>query len=281
MAAPLTRGAGVITSLVKADGILIIPRGSQGLMPGADISVRLYRTRSEIEKTILAIGSHDMSLDILAQHLSLEGLRLASANVGSLGGLVALRRGEAHFSGSHLLDMETGEYNKSFIRQYLPDRKITLVTLVGREQGLIINKGNPKNISTINDLVRPDVHFINRQRGAGTRLLLDYHLKILGILSDSINGYLHEEFTHLSVAAGIASGRGDCGLGIAAAAAALELDFIPLYNERYDLVIPTEFIDSQLLTPVLDVINSSIFKNAVNEMPGYDTTRMGEVIYQF
>ncbi|MCK5428005.1 MAG: hypothetical protein KAI94_00960 [Anaerolineales bacterium] len=278
LAAPLSRGAGVITSLVRADGITILPRGSQGLPAGAEVTVHLTRSPSEIEHTIFAIGSHDISLDLLAQFLAARDRRLASANVGSLGGLVALKRGQAHLAGSHLLDPKTGEFNISYIRQYLPDVPVVVVAFVGREQGLLVLRGNPKGFRSLDDLARPEVTFVNRQRGAGTRVLLDYHLGILGVSQEDILGYDQEEYTHLGVAAAIASGRADCGLGIAAAAQALDLDFIPLFKERYDLVIPREYYESDLLAPVLDIIKEGSFCQAIAELPGYDTDPMGTII---
>jgi putative molybdopterin biosynthesis protein len=281
LAAPLSRGAGVITSLVRADGIAILPRGSQGLPAGAEVEVRLYRPIADLEQTIFAIGSHDMTLDLMAQFLAGRGRRLASANVGSLGGLVALRRGEAHLAGSHLLDPQTGEYNLSYIRQYLPDTPVKLIALVGRSQGLLVAKGNPKNIQTLDDLARPQVTFVNRQRGAGTRVLLDYQLDKLGIASQQINGYNQEEYTHLAVAAAVASGRADCGLGIAAAAQALDLDFVPLFDEQYDLVIPTLYYQDELLAPLLALLKQPTFQKAVAGMPGYDVSRMGSLVAEF
>jgi putative molybdopterin biosynthesis protein len=280
LAAPLSRGAGVITSLVRADGLALLPRGSQGMAAGEEVSVRLYRSMNEIEKTILAIGSHDITLDLMAQFLAVKDRRLTSANVGSQGGLVALRRGEAHLAGSHLLDPETGEYNISYINRYLPGVPVALVTLVGRQQGLMVLKGNSKHIHRLEDLARREVTFINRQRGAGTRVLLDYHLGILGISNDLIQGYQQEEYTHLSLAAAVASGRADCGLGIAAAAQALDLDFIPLFEERYDLVIPLEYYKSLLLAPLLELLGKNEFRRAVEALPGYDTAQMGSLVAQ-
>jgi putative molybdopterin biosynthesis protein len=296
LAAPLSRGAGVITSLVRADGLVLLPHGMQGAEAGEQVQVRLYSSRSELDKTIFCIGSHDMTLDLIAQFLAGHDRRLASANVGSQGGLVALRRGEAHLAGSHLLDPETGEYNTSYIRRYLPGVKVKVVTLVGREQGLLVKRGNPKHVKSLSDLSRPGaesarleprrageterVSFVNRQRGAGTRVLLDYQLNLLGIAPDSIIGYNQEEYTHLGVAAAVASGRADCGLGIAAAAKALELDFIPLYQERYDLVIPKEYAESELLTPLFAVLEDQAFRAAVAALPGYDVSKMGNVVVE-
>ena len=278
LAAPLSRGAGVITSLVRADGLCLLPRGVQGLDAGSQVKVRLYRPSHELENSIFSIGSHDLTLDLLAQYLSTTGRRLISANVGSLGGLVALRRGEAHIAGSHLLDPETGDYNISYIHQYLPDVPVRLVTWVGREQGLIIPRGNPKGVHDLNDLARPDIQYINRQRGAGTRLLLDYHLSKGGIRQENIKGYAQEEYTHLGVAAAVASGRADCGMGIPAAAQALDLDFIHLFDERYDLVIPLVYWSSDLLKPLLAIMERADFRAAITALPGYDVSMMGKII---
>jgi putative molybdopterin biosynthesis protein len=278
LAAPLARGSGVITSLVRADGILVIPSGAQGFPAGEKVKVRLYRSPSEIENTIFAVGSHDISLDIMAQFLSEKGRRFASANVGSLGGLIALKRGEAHLAGSHLLDPESGDYNLTYIQRYLPGVKVNVIQLVERDQGLMVNRNNPKNISSLQDLVRGDVRFINRQRGAGTRVLLDYHLDNAGLDSEGIKGYMQEEYTHLAVAAAVASGRADCGLGIAAAAEALNLEFIPLYQERYDLIIPKVHLESDLLKPLISLLQDRKFKQTVSSLPGYQVNHMGELI---
>jgi putative molybdopterin biosynthesis protein len=234
LAAPIARGAGVITSLVRADGLVVLPSGVQGVEAGEPVSVRLMRSLHEIKETIFCIGSHDVILDLLAQFLSDRDRRLVSANVGSQGGLVALRRGEAHLAGSHLLDPETGDYNLRYIREYLPGVPVQVLGFVHREQGLIVRRGNPRGVASLQDLAGGTVTFINRQRGAGTRVLLDYHLNLMGIDAGQVKGYDDEEYTHLGVAAAVASGRADCGMGIPAAAQALELDFVPLFQERYD-----------------------------------------------
>ncbi|HLO30719.1 MAG TPA: molybdopterin biosynthesis protein [Anaerolineales bacterium] len=280
LAAPLSRGAGVITSLVQADGLILIPRGGQGLEAGEQVKVHLYKSRTEIERTIFCIGSHDLTLDLISQFLAEHDRRLASANVGSQGGLIALRRGEAHLAGSHLLNPETGEYNISYIRQYMPNIPVKVVALVGRDQGLMVKRGNPKGIKSLEDLTRPEVQFINRQPGAGTRVLLDYHLNLMTIIPEQIAGYTQEEYTHLGVAAAIASGRADCGLGIAAAAQALDLDFVPLFQERYDLVIPKQYAESDLLGPLFGLLAERHFREAVSQLIGYDVSVMGKIILE-
>ncbi len=280
LAAPLARGAGVISSLVHADGLAILPRGIQGKEAGDSVTVRLYRTREEIEATIFCIGSHDMTIDIMAQFLTDRNRRLVSANVGSQGGLIALRRGEAHLAGSHLLDPQTGEYNLPYIKQYIPDIPVKVIALVGREQGLLVQRDNPRNIQSLSDLTKSGLRFINRQRGAGTRVLLDYELGVMGIPGDSIHGYHQEEYTHLGVAAAIASNRADCGLGIAAAAKALDLEFIPLFHERYDLIIPVLHAESELLQPLIELLSDDQFRIAVGKLPGYDVSIMGKHIWE-
>ena len=274
---PISRGAGVITSLVRADGIVRIPRFSEGADAGAAVTVHLYRDPRDIARALVAIGSHDLALDLLAQFLAErhEGLRLVSANVGSLGGLVALRRGEAHLAGTHLLDPVTGEYNTAYVRRYLPGQRVALVTLAGRQQGWLVPRGNPLGLSGWDDAARPDVRLVNRQRGAGTRVLLDYELGRRSIAPETVRGYEREEYTHLAVAAAVASGAADAGLGIQAAARALRLDFVPLAHEPYELAIPQAAYESERLRPLLALLGDDAFRAAVAAMPGYDTSVMG------
>ena len=280
VATPLQRGAGIIMSLVRADGMVVIPRFSEGLDAGADVQVQLLQPLEKIENTIVAIGSHDLTLDLLASHLGKTdpGLRLASSHIGSLGGLIALRRGEAHLAGSHLLDEVTGEYNLSYIRRYLPGVPVVLVNLVGRVQGLMVPPGNPKSIHTLEDLTRPEISFVNRQRGSGTRVLLDYKLNELNIGPEQVSGYRREEYSHLAVAAAVKAGSADTGLGILSAARALELDFAPLMDERYDLVIPRIHYQSDLLQPLWALLNDTTFKQEVQAMGGYHTEDMGKIV---
>jgi putative molybdopterin biosynthesis protein len=281
LAAPLPRGAGVITSLVRADGITIIPAGVQGLEAGEKVRVRMYRPPAVIRETIFAVGSHDPSLDLAGQFLPAKKRRMVSMNVGSLGGLLALRNRETHLAGCHLLDPQSGGYNIAYIHEYLPpELKIKMMAWARRSQGLMVIPGNPKGITELEDLARGDVRFLNRQRGSGTRVLLDYHLKLLGLAPESIRGYGQEEYTHMSVAAGVLSGRADAGLGVTAAADALGLDFIPLFDEEYDLVIPEDVYDSELLAPFLEIVHAPEFTRAAKTLRGYDFSDAGKILFE-
>lgn len=279
IAAPISRGAGVTTSLVKADGILRVPRLQEGFHEGQTVDVQLLKPMDEIEKTLVCIGSHDLVLDIINSHLKANNFgAVSSAHVGSMAGIMALRKEEAHFSGVHLLDPETGEYNISYIKKYLAGKKITLVNLVYRTQGFLVKKGNPLKIRGLKDLIRQDITFINRQPGSGTRVLLDYLLAKQAISPVQIKGYEREEYTHLGVAIAVASGMADVGLGIQSAAEALGLDFIPVGEERYDLAIPTEYLKDPLLEKMLSIIRSESFHKEVLSLGGYDTRDTGKII---
>ncbi len=283
VATPVTRGAGVLMSLVRADGIARIPAMSEGLGAGAEVEVELLRPKSDIERTIVCIGSHDNALDLLANTLKkrFPELNLSSAHVGSMGGLMALKRGEAHVAGTHLLDEETGEYNIPFIRKILPDRRILLLNLVYREQGLLVLKGNPKHIKGFEDLKRADVVFVNRQSGAGTRLLTDKCLRDLRINPKDVQGYEREEYTHMGVASAVLTGLADAGLAILASARALDLDFIPVAKERYDLAIPHEFFETDMIRRLVSIIcGDSEFRETVRTLGGYDVSDMGKILYE-
>jgi putative molybdopterin biosynthesis protein len=265
--------------LVRADGVLKVPRGSEGISAGSEVEVYLLKSEAEIRGTVVAIGSHDLTLDIIANLLKEKypKFTLSSAHVGSLGGLLALRRGEAHLAGTHLLDEATGEYNIPYLKRYLPSEEVYLITLVYREQGLLVPPGNPKGIKTLADLTRPDVTFINRQKGAGTRVLLDWALKEEGIEPRQIQGYEREEYTHTAVAAAVKSGAADVGLGVLSAARALGLDFIPWRAERYDLAIPAAYLDHPGVRAILDIIDSREFKEQVTALGGYDVRDTGKI----
>lgn len=282
VASPLARGAGAIMSLVRADGYIEIPRSSQGILESSEVAVDLLRDIQEIDNAVVAIGSHDLALDLLGSFLAREcpGVNLSSTHVGSMGGIMAMRRGEAHIAGVHLLDEETGEYNAPYVKRYLDAKDYCLVNLVHREQGLIVASGNPKNIQDIADVVRSDVSFVNRQRGAGTRILLDLELKKLGIEANRISGYEHEEYTHMGVAASVANNVADVGLGIRSAARALGLDFVPLAWERYDLLMTREFLRSSSMDRLFSIMSSEEFKKAVLSLGGYDVSRSGEVMWE-
>ncbi|MDP7532879.1 MAG: molybdopterin biosynthesis protein [SAR202 cluster bacterium] len=280
IATPIQRGAGVVTSLVRADGLVVVPRLSEGLDTGQGVTVDLLRPVEDVNGNIVAIGSHDLTLDLLASMLHRDNAvqSLSSANVGSLGGLVAVGRGEAHLAGTHLLDEDTGEYNLSYVRRYMQGVDVVVMNLVHRLQGLIVPKGNPKELSSLSDLAREDLAFVNRQRGSGTRMLLDFKLAEMGMTPEQVAGYDREEYTHLSVAAAVAGGRADFGLGILSAARAMGLDFVPLLSEQYDLVIPREHYDSDLLAPLLNLIRGDEFKSQVDALGGYDTSGTGTVV---
>jgi len=283
VATPVSRGAGILMSLVRADGLVRIPAMSEGYGAGSEVQVEMLRSKEEIENTVVCIGSHDNALDLLANLLKREHPRfsLSSAHVGSMGGLIAIRKGEAHIAGTHLLDETTGEYNVPYITKILGDQKLLLVNLVYREQGFMVQKGNPKNIRGFGDLLRRDVCFINRQGGSGTRLLTDKHLRELNISPQQVHGYAREEYTHMGVASAVLTGVADAGMGILAAARALDLDFIPVARERYDLVFPTAFVELPHIAALLTIIRSSSeFRNLVIALGGYDISDMGKTVYE-
>lgn len=280
VAIPLAGGAGMMTSLVRADGILRIAPEVSGYSEGEKTSVELLTSKKALNNRLLAIGSHDLTVDLLASFIkerSEGAITISSSNVGSMGGLLAVEKGIAHFSGTHLLDTETGDYNRSYVRRYIKNTPVTLATLVHRWQGLMIAKGNPKGIRGIEDLTRADVSFINRQAGSGTRILLDYELQRMGLDPSKIPGYRSEEYTHMSVAMAVASGRADVGLGILAAAQALDLDFIPVTRERYDLAIPTALLEDERMKLLLDIIRSQDFLEQVLALGGYEVEETGKI----
>ncbi|GEL19686.1 molybdopterin biosynthesis protein [Pseudonocardia asaccharolytica] len=278
VATPLPRGAGVLTSLVRADGLLVVPAGVEGHHAGEQVRVELLRGLAEIGRTIVAIGSHDLVLDLAASALRAENplVTLASSNVGSLGGLVALRDGLCHVAGSHLLDPATGEYTLPFVDRLLgAGPEVAVVRLVHRDQGLIVAPGNPLGLSDVADLTRPGLSYVNRQRGAGTRALLDHELARRGIEPAAVSGYTREEHTHLAVAAAVAAGRADTGMGILAAARAFGLDFVPVAQEPYDLVLRADTLTDALLAPLWALLDRPDFRAAVEALGGYSCAETG------
>jgi len=282
VAVPLARGAGVITTMVHADGLMRIPSLVEGLNAGEAVEVELLRPMIDIENTILCTGSHDMAIGLLEDQLKLRHpeLKIAATNVGSLGGLLALQRGETHIAGTHLLDAASGMYNIPDIQRMIPQVPVVLVHLADREQGVLVARGNPKAIFSLQDLAGGKIRFVNRQPGSGTRVLLDDQLKKLRIDGASIAGYEREEFTHMAVGVAVASGLADAGLGVRAAAQALALDFIPIASEQYDLLIERRFFESDRGEQMLATICSDRFKSAVAALGGYDTAKAGTVLYR-
>ena len=281
IATPLPRGAGVLTSLVRADGLLVVPAGLEGHHAGDQVRVQLLRGLTEIGRTIVAIGSHDLVLDVAASALRAADplVTLASSNVGSLGGLVALRDGLCHVAGSHLLDPDTGEYTLPYVDRLLGDGPdIAVIRLVHRDQGLMVAPGNPLAIAGIEDLTRPGLRYVNRQRGAGTRVLLDHELSRRGLDATRISGYSREEHTHLGVGAAVAAGRADTGMGILAAARAFGLDFIPVAREPYDLVLRASTVDDDLLAPLWALLQQIDFRTQVESLGGYSCAETGQRI---
>jgi len=282
VARPLPQAAGAIMSMVQADGVVHIPQGDAGPRAGSHVRVALLRPAEVVAHTVVHIGSHDLALDILADQLrrAYPDRSLNSLHTGSLAGLQALALGEAHFTGCHLLAPQTGEYNITAVQEHLSHLPVVIMAFVQRDQGLLVQRNNPKRLRDLADLTRPDVTFINRQPGSGTRLLLDFHLQRLGIDPRSIRGYDRSEFTHLTVAAAVKSGAADAGLGILAAARALDLDFIPLFQESYQLVMPRAHYQSALMQPLLTIIRSADFRQTVAALGGYDVSGMGEIVFQ-
>ena len=289
VAAPLARGAGAAMSLVRADGFCVIEQSSEGVEAGEKVNIDLYRSRSEIENTVVIIGSHDLILDVIADIMpnKYRNMFVSSTHVGSMGGLMALRRGEAHMAPIHLLDEETGEYNVSYIKKMFKE-PMALIKGVHRIQGIMVKKGNPLGIKSIADLAgnsasaAPAEHgairYVNRQRGAGTRVLFDYRLKQENIDPSSINGYDREMATHMAVAAAVASDGADSGMGVLSAAKAMDLDFIEVGPEEYDFAIPAEYLELPHIKAFIEILQSSEFKDRLEELGGYSADNAGKII---
>lgn len=281
IATPIQRGAGATMSLVRADGVLEIPEELEGYEKGTKVNVNILKSEKEIKNTVVCVGSHDLILDIAADFLTREGkYTLSSTHVGSMGGILSIRDRETHFATLHLLDVDTGEYNKTYIKKYIPNRKIALVKFVKRIQGLMVQKGNPLNIRSLKDIAEKDARFVNRQKGSGTRILLDYQLKKLGINPKNIVGYDREDYTHISVAAQVAKGNADVGLGIYSAANIMGLDFIPIADEEYDIAVPVEYLEFKGIKQFLSVITSEKFKMELDRLGGYDYKEIGKILIE-
>jgi putative molybdopterin biosynthesis protein len=278
VASPLARGAGAAMSLVRADGFCVIGQNCEGVEAGESVTVELYRNLSEIRHTLVSIGSHDLILDLIGDLMSLHdpGIHMSSTHVGSMGGLMALKRGEAHMVPVHLLDEETGVYNIPYLTRMFQD-SIAIIKGVKRIQGLIIQKGNPLNIKGIEDLTR--CRYVNRQRGAGTRVLFDYKLKLGGIDPSLISGYEREAATHMAVAALVASNSADAGMGILAAANALGLEFLAIGEEEYDFAVPVKYLDLPEMISFIRVLKSEELHRRMEQIGGYQYNLAGEIRY--
>ncbi|MBO8170557.1 MAG: molybdopterin biosynthesis protein [Bacillaceae bacterium] len=282
VANPLTRSAGVTMSMVRADGLLRVPAESTGYEQGDEVELELYRPLDHVDATMVVTGSHDLTLDLLSSMIRKKnpGRFMSSSHVGSMGGILAIQKGECHAAGVHLFDAESGTYNIPFIKKYLADQEIVLINLVYRQQGWMVPKGNPKKIENLADLTREDVVFINRQRGSGTRLLLDYLLQQQQISRDDIYGYDREALSHLSVAAAVAGGTADVGLGILPAARAMGLDFIEVGEERYDLILTRSFFESDAGEEFMEVVRGEAFQQQVESLGGYSCRDSGKILFQ-
>lgn len=279
-ASPLSRGAGVVSSFMKADGILEVPQGTEGYEAGEEVQVRLLSTPEKLQNTLVVIGSHDPLLDEVADmmHRADPTVFMSSSHVGSMGGIMALRRGEAHAGGCHLLDTETGVYNLSFLKKYFPNGGIRLVRCVGRQQGLMLAKGNPLDIKGFADIAKNGVRYVNRQKGSGTRVLMDYLCEQYAVNVSDIYGYEREELTHTSVAAQIANGSADAGMGIYSAAQLYDLDFLPICIEEYDLIIPDHAWETPVVQQLIATLKSPAFREKMLAMGGYTVDHPGEII---
>ena len=283
VAAPLARGSGVVSSFLKADGILEIPQGSEGLEAGTSVRVRLLRPARDLEHTLVAIGSHDPLLDELADllHLADPSACMSSSHVGSMGGLMAIRRRETHMAGCHLLNEADGTYNTAFLEKQFPQGGVYQVECVGRTQGLMVAPGNPLGLTGFRDISRPGIRYVNRQKGSGTRILADYLCRREGVDPAGVYGYDREEFTHTAVAAQIAGGTADAGMGIYSAAQIYGLDFLPVCVEQYDLIIPDYAWDTPMIRRVLDILAGPEFRARLEQLGGYTLDQPGRVRHVF
>ncbi len=278
VAAPLSRGAGAAMSLVRSDGFCIIEQNSEGVEAGESAMIQLTRPLSELENCLVSIGSHDLILDVIADLLPerFAGFHLSSTHVGSMGGLMALKRGETHIVPIHLLDVDSGVYNIPVLKSMFPDMPMALIKGVGRTQGIMVQAGNPLDIRSVSDLVR--VRYVNRQRGAGTRVLLDYLLSCEGIQTSALQGYEREAATHMAVAAAVGSGSADAGMGVLSAARAMNLDFVPVRDEEYDFAIPLEYLELPCAKAFIEILRSAELHEKLDSLGGYTFTHAGDLI---
>lgn len=281
VAVPMGRGAGIVTGFAKASGIITVPQNLEGIDSGETVRMQPLKKASDIMNTLCVTGSHDPLIDEVADILirqsgNISPVLLSSSHVGSMGAITAVKNNEAHLGGIHLLDTETGGYNISYVNKYFPEGGAVLIRGVVREQGLMITKGNPLGIQGIADL--PRVSYVNRQKGAGTRILLDYLIEKEGISPDLIYGYAKEEYTHTAVAAAIASGTADCGMGIYSAARTYDLDFLYLWDEQYDFLVAESAIDDPRIREFIKVIKSDEFRERLEKMGGYVLKGTGEIV---
>jgi putative molybdopterin biosynthesis protein len=279
VATPLSSGGGIVTSFMKADGLLQVPQSSEGYKAGESVPVTLLRPLSAVNQTLVVTGSHDPLIDELADMMRRRwySASLGSTHVGSMGGIMAIKRQEAHVAGIHLLDENSGEYNTAYLRKHFPNGRVRLIECVMRSQGLMVKKNNPKDIRGIGDLGQKGLLYVNRQKGSGTRILLDYLLNKEGVAKRNIYGYEREEFTHTAIAALIAADSADVGLGIYAAAKTYDLDFIPICEEQYDFLIPDYAWDTQYVKRLLELMTSSEFRTRLEAMGGYQVANPGQV----
>jgi putative molybdopterin biosynthesis protein len=277
---PLARGAGLITTLSRAQGVARIPADCEGVSAGEKLNTELLASVEDLQQVLVCVGSHDNILDLLANELMglSEPIRLSSTHVGSMGGITALQDRAAHMAGMHLFDPQSQDFNFPFLQKHLSQRQVQVINLAIRHQGFIVPKGNPKGIQGLQDLLREDIRFINRQRGSGTRILLDHHLEQQNINPRQIQGYQQEEYTHMAVAVNVLTGAADCGLGIKAAAQALGMDFIPMARERYDLALPQESLQQHNVQTVLELLQSKSFQEKIQALGGYETSLSGQLM---
>lgn len=269
VASPLNRGAGITMSLVRANAAFTIPKRSEGLERGAEVSCDFCgESASDPSREAISIGSHDPALDLLAGRLALAGdARLASTHAGSVGGLLSLASGDCHLAPVHLLDPATGVYNLPFLEKYAPGRRVALFKFLRRMQGLLVAPGNPRGVRSLADL--PVLRYVNRQRGSGTRILLDAELSRLGIDPAAIHGYSREAVTHLAVAEAVRIGEADAGLAVRGAAGPSGLDFVPVREEEYDLAIDEAALSHPAVVALLAAARSEAFLAEVERLGGY------------